>query len=423
MGVLVFGDRTFTETFLESPSSVPVLGLANDPATAEEMLKNIETNLVAVAFPGNEGVEFTLQCADLYRNRRFFLALEPEEVTPALWSRAKAMAVTLVNRKTAVEDISRQTGISPGALTRREPVDIGEIYRAEKERAENKLLRPLPHLILAIYSPKGGAGKTAFSCNLAAAVAIWAKKEGLKDYPVVLVDTDVGGSKTARFWLGAGDVPGSLSSFADAKGPLTRNAVSSMVMRHPCGLDYVLAPRNPSEANKIDREVMAKVLTNMSRYYGLVVCDMGSSGTSLTPAAVEILQHASLILLVAEPDTPTTSDLKGFVAQAGHYHLNLAAMRLVVNKNDPKIGYSPKEMQKEIGIPLAGVIPDDINVKKLLNTGSGVLPVEKDLNSPFSRAIISLSQGVLGCEMYGVESSEGFFKKLLKRRPHFKWSL
>ncbi len=420
MGVLVFGDRSFTDNFLENPSTVPVLGVANDQATALSMMKTIGAAMVAVAFQGQEGIEFTLQSADLYRDRRFFLAIEPEEVTKELWSKAKALAVVIVDRKTAVADISRQAGNSPGALTMREPVEPGEILRVESEQRAGVSYQPLPHMRIAVYSSKGGSGKTATACNIAASAAIWAAMKKVK-YPVVLIDADIGGSKTARFWLGAGSSPGSLSSFADTRGvlsgALTRSAVSSMVMHHPSGLDYVLSPENATEANKIDRDVMARALINLSRFYSLVVCDMGSYGINLTPTAVEILQQASLILLVAEPDLPTTSDLTGFVAQAGKYNLNLAAMRLVVNQYNPQIGYSPQEMQRQIGIPLAGIIPDDINVKKLLNTGEGVLPVEKDINLPFSRAVVSLTQGILGNDMLDSEIlKEGFLKRLFRRR-------
>lgn len=421
MGVLIFGDRTFTDTFMDNSFPFPVLGLGNDLVTATELLKTVETGMVVVGFPGQEGIEFAFQSADLYRDRRFFLAIDPSAVTPSLWSRAKAMAVTLVNRDTALMDISRQSGAVSGALTRREPVDLGEIYRAENEYFTGKTLgksfRTLRQQKIVLWSSKGGAGKTAVSCNVAAAVAMWAKSMGL-DYRAVLIDSDVGGSKTARYWLGAGETPGGLSAFAVGRGVLPRSAINSMVMHHPSGLDYILAPRSATEGNKIEREVMARVLSNMSRYYGLVVCDLGSS---LFEYAVEAMQQASLIILVAEPELPTIKDLKEFVSIAGREHkLNLASMRLVVNKYDPRLGFSPQEMQAEIGVPLLGFLPEDISVKKLLNTGEGVLSVEKDLHSPFSKSVISLAQAIIGHEMFSSDQvRKNWLKKLFEWRPQY----
>ena len=119
--------------------------------------------------------------------------------------------------------------------------------------------------VITVFAAKGGCGKTTVATNLAFALA----KGGR--YEVCVLDLD----------LAFGDVAIALQlmpsrTIVDAVQmgeSIDEMGVRSLVTRHSPGVDTILAPMEPGEAERVDVAVVAHLLRMLRRMYRYVVID------------------------------------------------------------------------------------------------------------------------------------------------------
>ena len=219
---------------------------------------------------------------------------------------------------------------------------------------------------ICVVAPKGGAGKTTVSTNLASGLALAAPGE------VVIVDVDF------QF----GDVASSLrmtpvNTFADiakAQTPIDLTTVKVFLTPSESGLFALCAPDSPVDADNITADHVRHVLTLLAAEFRYVIIDTASGIDEWTLAALKL---STDIVLLTSTDVPSVRatrkelealDLMGLTAQTRHF---------VVNRADAQVGLPLGEVEATVGMPVSAAIPSSRLVPISVNQGSPVVVSER----------------------------------------------
>lgn len=203
--------------------------------------------------------------------------------------------------------------------------------------------------LIAIASGKGGTGKTSVSAGIATALAAAGRK-------VLCIDCDVG-LRNLDISLGLSQVP--TLSFLEV---CRENFDLSGATVHPMfpGLSFLTAPMNTA-ITAIDRSEFAELIHRARQQFDYIILD--------SPAGVDAgfrlaTTFADRILLVTGPSPAAIRDAgrTGEVLEL----MGKTNVRIIVNRISRKIASAMEltvdDVMDEAGLPLLGVIPEDMNV-------------------------------------------------------------
>jgi pilus assembly protein CpaE len=219
---------------------------------------------------------------------------------------------------------------------------------------------------ICVVAPKGGAGKTTVSTNLASGLALAAPGE------VVIVDVDF------QF----GDVASSLRitpeiTFADisrAQRPVDVTTVKAFLTASDTGLFALCAPESPVDADIITVDQVRHVLSLLAAEFRYVIIDTASGIDEWTLAALKL---STDIVLLTSTDVPSVRatrkelealDLMGLTSQTRHF---------VVNRADARVGLPLDEVEATVGMSVSAAIPSSRLVPISVNQGSPVVVSER----------------------------------------------
>jgi pilus assembly protein CpaE len=232
--------------------------------------------------------------------------------------------------------------------------------------------------VICVVSPKGGAGKTTVSTNLATSLALAAPGE------VVIVDLDF------QF----GDVGSALrmtpthtfTDIARSTAPVDITTVKVFLTPSDTGLFALCGPDSPVDADLITSVQVQHVISLLASEFRYVVIDTGSGIDEPTLAALEL---STDIVVLTSTDVPSvratrkeidTLDLLGLTSQARHF---------VVNRADARVGLPVSEIEATVGLSAAVTIPSSRLVPISVNQGTPV--VVSDRRSGVADAISRLT--------------------------------
>jgi pilus assembly protein CpaE len=229
---------------------------------------------------------------------------------------------------------------------------------------------------VAVFSAKGGAGRTAIAHNLAVAMSQTAGTS------VVLVDGDqVHGD--LRLHLEAPESAPSLVHLPT--GHVTEADVAPLLWQDATGLDVLLAPPRMEEADLIVLADIRRALYTLRQMYDLVVIDVPATMDERTLA---MLDDADVVLDVTTPRHGAVRK-----TQRCHAVLNAAGFPMdkvltVVNHADPD--YDQADFSEELGwTPDAVLMHDERLASGSVPAGSSIVTAYPD--SLFSRGFMELA--------------------------------
>lgn len=211
--------------------------------------------------------------------------------------------------------------------------------------------------ILAVFSPKGGAGCTTIVTNVAATLAD-------QGYNTLVVD----GS------LQFGDVGVMLNlkpkrtiiDVIERIDELEPDLVSSVAQPHSSGLQALLAPPRPEMAELVKDGHFKRLLKLLAQMYDYVIVDTSSSLNDLT---LTILDTADRIMIVAQQNLPTLKNVSRFFDLSLQLEYEPDKILLVVNHSSNKLNISVKDVGDALKRPIFGVIPEDEVAYKAADQG------------------------------------------------------
>lgn len=232
-------------------------------------------------------------------------------------------------------------------------------------------------VVVAVYSPKGGAGTSALASNLAVA---FQQQTG----DTVLVDGA----------LQAGDISVHLNtrpqrSIADTvhEGQLEVDLLDDVLMAHHSGLKLLLAPPQPELAESFNGQMMASAIDALKTGYNVVLVD---TTPQLTDVTLAVLETAGYILVVTTPELPAIKSVKLFLELAEQLEFDMSRLFVVINRADLPGGIPPAQIEKVLQLKHTFRIPNDAKLHFALNRGASVCLTEPSAAS--STAIVALAK-------------------------------
>jgi len=152
-------------------------------------------------------------------------------------------------------------------------------------------------VVVAIYSVKGGSGKTSLAVNLAAALG--AKHRG----EAVLLDLGLPYNHAA---LVANLVPtGCLATADRLVEEQFEEAVLSCCLHHPSGAVVLPTALKVEQSELITPPLVQRALDLLRRTFSYIVVDLG---IAMSETALNVLEQATRIMLMLTPELPSLKD-------------------------------------------------------------------------------------------------------------------
>jgi pilus assembly protein CpaE len=212
--------------------------------------------------------------------------------------------------------------------------------------------------VITIFSAKGGCGKTTLATNLA--VALHAK--GARR--VCLVDLD----------LAFGDVAISLQleprrTLVDAVAMgenMDTTGVAGLLTSFRPGLECVLAPVEPGDAEKVPAAVIDDLLEMLRGMFDFVVVDTPPQFNEHVLRALDSSDHH---VLLTTPDLAAMKNLRLTLDMLDLLSYPRATRSIVLNREDNRVGITAGDVEEALRSKLAARIPNNLEVAASFNRG------------------------------------------------------
>jgi pilus assembly protein CpaE len=244
--------------------------------------------------------------------------------------------------------------------------------------------------IIAIFSPKGGVGRTTVAVNLAVAAATELGKS------VVLMD--------GSFQFGDVGVLLNLNpknkSIADLVPELEAGELESIdtfVINHSAGIRVLLAPPSPEMAELITPSGVKRVLEALRKNHELVIVDCTSWFNETTLA---ILDAADVVLTMLSLEITSIKNMRLFLEVADQLGYEPNKVKLVLNRADSSLGIRVADVESSIGRKVDHtIVSDGRSVVYALNRGVPFFLSNRE--AQVSQDILRLAQSVAGERVVG----------------------
>ena len=293
---------------------------------------------------------------------------------------------------------------------------IRQVYSREREKAgramavaqASRAQDPTEEgQVVAVFSPKGGVGRTTIAVNLAVAAA---SEMGKK---VTLID--------ASFQFGDVAVLLNLNpkdkSMAELVPQLDEghdpDSVEAFTQTHSSGIHVLLAPPSPEMAELITPAGVKHVIEILRQHSELVVVDCAAW---FNDTLLGILDTADVVLTVLTLEITSIKNIRLFLEvaeQLGYSH----KIRLVLNRADTTLGIRVADVEHSIGRKVDHtIVSDGRAVVYALNRG--VPFVLSNRESQVSQDVFRLAASIVGNRESRVEEDR---KPPQKGKSLFAW--
>ncbi len=250
--------------------------------------------------------------------------------------------------------------------------------------------------IIVITSGKGGVGKTTTAINLGAAMNYFGKD-------VLIIDGNLT-TPNVGVHLGSPEVPVNLNHILNGKADVFEG-----VYEHESGLKIIPSSLSIKELSKLKSEK----LKDFKKDFKKVVSDyvIIDSAAGLGTEATSAMEAADEIILVSNPEMPAITDALKAIKLAESLKTPVKGVIMTrVKKND--IELQPEVVKDMLEIDILGMIPEDINVSKSLNSKNAV--VHTHPKSKAARAYKEIAATIAGIDYNSTKDRESILKKFFK---------
>ena len=232
-------------------------------------------------------------------------------------------------------------------------------------------------LVIGVFSPKGGVGKTTIATNIAIGLG------KIAPMGVVIVDLD----------LQFGDVASALyldpqHTVTDAVSPAASQ--DSLVLKafltvHPGSIYAVCAPPTPVDADEITPEQVSRLLEQLSEQFQYVVVDTAPGLPEIGLAAME---QCTDVVWVSAMDIPSVRGLRSGLDVLRQLDILPETRHVVLNMADSKLGLTVQDLESTIGAPVDVSIPRSRAIA--LSTNRGIPVLQESAKDPATKGLNQL---------------------------------
>jgi len=215
--------------------------------------------------------------------------------------------------------------------------------------------------IITVFTAKGGVGKTMLAINLGVALA----QRGANQ--VCVVDLD----------LSSGDVAISLlldpvRTLADAvsmTGHIDTTGAGSLLTPYRPGLEMLLAPVNPGDAEKVPPSLAGELLAVLRTMFDYVVVD---TPPHLSEHVLTALDASAHHVLLTTPDVPALKNLRVVLDVLDMLSYPAEIRSVILNRAESKLRLSQEDVERVIRTPVVAQIPASRAVPISVNKGTPI---------------------------------------------------
>jgi Flp pilus assembly CpaE family ATPase len=215
--------------------------------------------------------------------------------------------------------------------------------------------------IVTVFAAKGGCGKTTLAINLGVALA---RDTG---HRVCILDLD----------LSFGDVAISVQldparTVVDAlpmAGHMDTAGAASLLTRYAPGLEMLLAPVTPGDAEKVPPTLVGELLAVLRGMFDYVVVDTPAQFSEHVLTAMDASAHH---VLLTTPDVPALKNLRVTLDMLDLLSYPRDIRSVVLNRADSKVGLSSEDVERVVRCPIAAHVPSSRAVPISINNGTPI---------------------------------------------------
>jgi pilus assembly protein CpaE len=237
--------------------------------------------------------------------------------------------------------------------------------------------------IVALFSPKGGVGRTTIATNLAVALrSATERRVALVDFSLLFGDIAI------MMNLPTSKTVVDLIPAIDALYP---ELLDSIMVEHASGVRVLLAPPRPELAELLTADHLRAILGLLRSHYDYVVID---TRPSFDDAMLAVLDLSDQIVALTTLEMPAVKNIRLFLEVAEALGYPPGKLMLVLNRADSAGGIRVEDIEQSIRFKVAASI---VNAGQLMTAAvnQGVPVVMSNRDSQVSRDILELARLVM----------------------------
>ncbi len=217
-------------------------------------------------------------------------------------------------------------------------------------------------LVIGVFSPKGGVGKTTIATNIAIGLG------QVAPMGVVIVDLDLQfGDVASGLYLNPEHTVTDAVSASASQDSLVLKAFLTV---HPSSIYALCAPRTPVEADDITPQQVSRLIEQLAEQFQYVVVD---TAPGLPEVGLAAMEQCTDVVWVSAMDVPSIRGLRSGLEILRRLDLLPETRHVVLNMADSKSGLSVQDVEATIGAPVDVSIPRSKAVAYSTNRGIPVL--------------------------------------------------
>lgn len=254
--------------------------------------------------------------------------------------RAVADSRLLVLGEEAIEQVAPEGSQLRGALR----TAASQRFRQIRQLTERSRVSQAGQTatVTAIYSTKGGAGRTTVAANLAAELG--------RRYPgeILVIDLSLPYNHVA---LLTNLVPTTcIARLASAPPESIGYYLRGALLGHEDGFMVLPSALRPEEAELVNADLVRKVLEAMVGQFRHVIVDLG---LALSEEALAVIERSDRLILLASPELTSMHDTRYVMELATDVlHVPSGAVDVILNHRSPHSTMSRKDVEAILGRPL-----------------------------------------------------------------------
>ena len=249
--------------------------------------------------------------------------------------------------------------------------------------------------IVVITSGKGGVGKTTSAINIGAALNQFGKD-------VLIIDANMT-TPNIGVLLNSPEVPVSLNHVLQKKAD-----VYDAVYEHDSGLKIIPSSIAIKELKKIKSEKLKDFKKHFGNIADYVIVD---SAAGLGKEARDAIEMADELIVITNPEIPAITDALKTIKLAEELKIPVLGVLITRVRRD-KIEMQPETIKDMLEVPILGMIPEDLAVKKSIKQKDAV--VHTHPKSKAARAYKEIAANLVNIKYNSKNDRENVFKKILK---------